>query len=368
MDQQRAVFYLSDAACQSDDKPLMLEAVLFCPLLTWVSEELAANGGKRFFVVCGEESVETAKNCFPSGTEVTASPDPEALREFLSGDGPVTVFPGPVLPIGGTEESGVFTASAAELREKGPLGLTAARPEMGYTAVHSFAELQSLSLRCRDWILRKHMESGVAVLDPSAVYVDPRVTIGAGTTLLPGTILRGRTVIGRNCEIGPHTMIRDCTVGDDTLVNASQTNESTIGSRTKVGPFAYVRPGSVIGDDIKVGDFVEVKNSVIGNGTKISHLTYVGDTDVGEQVNFGCGTVTTNYDGFHKYRTVIGNGVFIGCNTNLVAPVSVGDGAYIAAGATITKDVPADSLAIARSPETIKDGWAARRREMHGKK
>ena len=162
-------------------------------------------------------------------------------------------------------------------------------------------------------------------------------------------------------------MIRDCTVGDDTVVNASQTNESTIGSRTKVGPFAYVRPNSVIGDDIKVGDFVEVKNSVIGNGTKISHLTYVGDTDVGEQVNFGCGTVTTNYDGFHKYRTVIGNGVFIGCNTNLVAPVSVGDGAYIAAGATITKDVPADSLAIARSPETIKDGWAARRRQMNGK-
>ena len=199
-------------------------------------------------------------------------------------------------------------------------------------------------------------------------YIDPRVKIGSGTVILPGTILRGRTVIGKNCTIGPNAIIRDCTVGDETEVNASQLNESTVGAHTTVGPFAYVRPNSKIGDHVKVGDFVEIKNSVIGNGTKISHLTYVGDSDCGERVNFGCGTVTTNYDGFKKYRCTIGDDSFIGCNTNLVAPVKVGEGSYIAAGSTITDDVPADALALARTKQTVKEGWAARRRALLGKK
>ena len=196
----------------------------------------------------------------------------------------------------------------------------------------------------------------------------PRVKIGVGTTILPGTILRGETVIGEHCTIGPNAMVRDCTVGDFTEINASQTNESAIGSHTTVGPFAYVRPNSTIGDHVKVGDLVEIKNSVIGNGTKISHLTYVGDSDCGERVNFGCGTVTTNYDGFRKYRCTIGDDSFIGCNTNLVAPVKVGEGSYIAAGSTITDDVPADALALARTKQTVKEGWAARRRALLGKK
>ena len=135
-------------------------------------------------------------------------------------------------------------------------------------------------------------------------------------------------------------MIRDCAVGDRTVVNASQLNESTVGSDTSVGPFAYVRPNSRIGDHIKVGDFVEIKNSTVGDGTKISHLTYVGDSDVGRNCNFGCGTVTVNYDRAKKFRTVIEDNAFIGCNTNLVAPVTVGEGAYIAAGSTITDDIP----------------------------
>ena len=137
---------------------------------------------------------------------------------------------------------------------------------------------------------------------------------------------------------------------------------STVGAHTTVGPFAYVRPNSKIGDHVKVGDFVEIKNSVIGNGTKISHLTYVGDSDCGERINFGCGTVTTNYDGFKKFRCTIGDDAFIGCNTNLIAPVTVGNGSYIAAGSTITDEVPADSLAIARTRQTVKKQWAAKRR------
>ena len=163
-------------------------------------------------------------------------------------------------------------------------------------------------------------------------------------------------------------MIRDCVIGDETEVNASQLSESRVGSHTNVGPFAYVRPNSTIGDHVKVGDFVEIKNSVIGNGTKISHLTYVGDSDCGERINFGCGTVTTNYDGFKKFRCTIGDDAFIGCNTNLIAPVTVGSGSYIAAGSTITDEVPADSLALARSRQVNKPGWAVTWRAAHEKK
>ena len=157
-------------------------------------------------------------------------------------------------------------------------------------------------------------------------------------------------------------MIRDCVIGERVTINASQLNESTVEAGTRIGPFAYVRPNCHVGRDVKVGDFVELKNSTIGEGTKISHLTYVGDSDVGSRVNFGCGTVTVNYDGITKYRTTIGDNAFIGCNTNLVAPVKIGDGAYTAAGSTITDDVPGDSLAIARSVQVVKKQWAAKRR------
>jgi bifunctional UDP-N-acetylglucosamine pyrophosphorylase/glucosamine-1-phosphate N-acetyltransferase len=204
---------------------------------------------------------------------------------------------------------------------------------------------------------RRLAEGGVLMMDPGTVYVEPTVSVGAGTLLLPGTILRGNTAVGADCEIGPNTMIVNCIVGDGTVINSSQCNNSTIGSHTKIGPFAYIRPNCTIGDEVKLGDFVETKNSVIGDGTKISHLTYVGDADVGTDVNMGCGTVTVNYDGAHKFRTKVGNNVFVGCNTNLVAPVAVGDGAYIAAGSTITDEVPSETLAIARARQVVKSNW-----------
>ena len=145
------------------------------------------------------------------------------------------------------------------------------------------------------------LESGVRMMDPGAVYVEAGVTVGAGTLLLPGTILRGNTVVGENCEIGPNTMLTDCTVGDGAVINSSQCNESTIESGAHVGPFAYIRPNCHVGRNVKVGDFVELKNSTIGDGTKIAHLTYVGDADVGHRVNFGCGTVLVNYHGNRRY-------------------------------------------------------------------
>ena len=194
------------------------------------------------------------------------------------------------------------------------------------------------------------------------VYIDVDVDIGPGTLLLPNTILRGRTVIGSNCEIGPSTMIRDCVLGDNCIANASQLNESQFGDGVNIGPFAYVRPGSSVGDGCKVGDFVELKNSTLGQGTKLPHLIYVGDSDVGAHCNFGCGSITCNYDGNFKYRTTVGDNAFIGCNTNLVSPCQVGDGAYTAAGTTITSQVPPDALAIGRTEPAVKEGWASRHR------
>ena len=206
------------------------------------------------------------------------------------------------------------------------------------------------------------LAAGVLMMDPSTVYVEEGVSVGEGTLLLPGTILRGNTVIGKNCEIGPNTMITDCTVGDGAVVNSSQCNESVIDSGAHVGPFAYIRPNCRVGKDVKVGDFVELKNANIGDGTKISHLTYIGDSDVGEKCNFGCGTVVVNYDGKKKYRTTIGDHCFSGCNTNLVSPVNIGDWAYTAAGSTITEDVPEGNLAIGRARQVNKDQWNDRRK------
>ena len=370
MDQMtRAVLFLNGA--DDEKKPLMLESILFCPLLTWAGEALIKRSIWRFFIVCPESWQAEARRCFSPEAEVTVSSDPADLAAFLKEEGPVAVLPCAMIPEelpGG--RNCAYTAPASDLAKRLGGGWDGsadpcAEPLAGFTVVDDLPCLRERELECRDAIVRRHRANGVHILDGAAVYIDPRAEIGTGSLILPGTILRGRTRIGCGCEIGPNTMIRDCTVGDASTVNASQLNESTVGCRTNVGPFAYVRPGCTVGDDIKVGDFVELKNSVIGHGTKISHLTYVGDSDVGEHVNFGCGTVTTNNDGFKKYRTTVGDHVFIGCNTNLVAPVRVGDGAYIAAGATITEDVPPDALAIARSRQTVKEGWAERNRKKH---
>ncbi len=212
------------------------------------------------------------------------------------------------------------------------------------------------------------LEAGVIMMDPAAVYVEEQVVVGAGTLLLPGTILRGRTVVGENCQIGPQVMLTDCVVGDGCAINASQCEDSTIERGCEIGPYTHIRPHCVVGEGSNLGAFVQVKNCKLGAGTKMAHLTYVGDTDVGDNCNFGCGTVTCNYDGFQKFRSTIGDDVFVGCNTNLVSPVKVGDGAYIAANTTVTQDVPADALAIGRGRQQVKEGWAARNREKRGRK
>lgn len=197
----------------------------------------------------------------------------------------------------------------------------------------------------------------VTFIDRKTTYIDDTVTIGENTVIGPCVCLRGNTVIGKNVYIGACTEICDSKIGDDVNISHSVILESVIDKGSKVGPFAYIRPESKIGKNVKIGDFVEIKKSVIGDGTKISHLTYIGDADVGKNINFGCGTVVCNYDGKTKHKTIIEDNAFIGCNTNLVAPVKVGEGAYTAAGSTITEDVPKNSLAIARARQVNKENW-----------
>ena len=206
------------------------------------------------------------------------------------------------------------------------------------------------------------MLSGVTIIDPNNTYVDSGVKVGKDTIIYPGSMIRCNSIIGESCEIGPRTVIENSIIDDEVTVKESQILNSRVGKRTKVGPYAYVRPGSNIGEEVKIGDFVEIKNSNIGNGTKISHLTYVGDGDVGEKVNLGCGVVFVNYDGVKKYRTKVGNDSFVGCNVNLVAPVEVSNDAYVAAGTTVTKDVPEGALAIGREKQKNIDGWVKRKR------
>lgn len=221
-------------------------------------------------------------------------------------------------------------------------------------------------------LAKKHMLNGVTIIDPSATYIGADVVIGSDTVLYPGTILNGHTVIGEDCIIGPNTEIVDSTIGHGSTVRQSILSEAEVGAEGNIGPFAYLRPGTKLSDQVKVGDFVELKNVTVGQGSKIPHLSYVGDAVVGSGVNIGCGAITANYDGLNKAITEIGDNVFIGSNSNLIAPVRVGDGAYVVAGSTITQDVEANDMAIARQRQENKSGYAekirAKAKAIHDEK
>lgn len=208
----------------------------------------------------------------------------------------------------------------------------------------------------------KHMREGVTMLDASTVYIDPETEIGPDTIVYPGVILESRCRIGKNVTLYQGSRLSASTVGDGATVQNSVLIQAEVGPDSTVGPYAYLRPGTVVGSGCRVGDFVELKNCNIGNQTKVPHLTYVGDADLGSGINMGCGCAVANYDGKKKYRLRIEDGAFVGCNTSLVSPVSVGKGAYIGAGSVITEDVPPESLALARSREVIKKNWKDRRR------
>jgi len=210
-------------------------------------------------------------------------------------------------------------------------------------------------------INEKHMRNGVTIIDPDHTYIDATVEVGQDTVIYPGTMVKGNTVIGTDCNIGPNSEILNCDIGNRTSIRQSVTHDSKIGSDVQIGPFAHIRPQSLIHDDVRIGNFVEIKKTEFGKKSKASHLSYIGDANVGSNVNIGCGSITVNYDGVKKFKTIIKDGAFIGCNSNLIAPVEIGEGAYVAAGSTITDNVPGDSLSIARARQVNKENYVKNR-------
>lgn len=206
-------------------------------------------------------------------------------------------------------------------------------------------------------INKKHMLNGVTIIDSNSTYISADAKIGSDTIIYPGTMIYGNSIIGMGSTIGPNTEIIDSEIGNDTVIKQSVVHESKIGHSTSVGPFAHIRPASTLGDEVRIGNFVETKKVTFGNGSKASHLSYIGDAEIGQGVNLGCGSITVNYDGKNKFKTTIEDNVFVGCNSNLIAPVTVKKGSYIAAGSTITDEVPEDSLAIARARQVNKEGY-----------
>ncbi|NDL66738.1 bifunctional UDP-N-acetylglucosamine diphosphorylase/glucosamine-1-phosphate N-acetyltransferase GlmU [Anaerotalea alkaliphila] len=211
------------------------------------------------------------------------------------------------------------------------------------------------------------MEAGVTILSPETTFIGKDVVFENDVTVYPGVWMEGKCFVGSGSVIGSHSRIEGTRIGRNNEIVQSVILDSSMGEGNHVGPFAYIRPNSTLGDRIKIGDFVEIKNAVIGDGTKVSHLTYIGDADVGKDINFGCGTVVVNYDGYHKHRSVIEDGAFIGCNTNLISPVHIEKNAYTAAGSTITMDVPENALGIARAKQTNKEGWVQKYKAINEK-
>lgn len=303
--------------------------------------------------------------------EKDATPEQKAIKEINSG---IYWFDGQVLldalkQIKNDNVKGeYYLTDTIEIVKRMGLKIGTVPAEMNNIAgANDRRQLMELNQLARRAVLDKLYDEGVSVIDEAGILIGPDVHIGRDTVILPGTIIRGETVIGEGCVIGPNSQIDSCIFGNNVVFNASMATQATVGNDVTVGPFAQLRPNSRLHDKVHIGDFVEVKNSEIGEGTKMGHLTYVGDADVGARVNFGCGVVVVNYDGVKKNRTTIGDDAFIGCNTNLVAPVKVGDNAYTGAGSTITKEVPANALAIERAQQVNKEGWVLRKRPSKSK-
>jgi len=264
----------------------------------------------------------------------------------------------------------ILTDMARLLRSAGERVVALEAPEAAEVlGANTIAEMMALDATMRAKAAHRLMEQGVTIFRPESSVIDAEVEVAADTVIEPYVQLLGRTKIGSGCLIRSYTVIENSTLGDEVLVRQSCiVTESVVENGAKIGPFAHLRPGSEIGPEAHVGNFVETKKSKLGRGAKANHLTYLGDAEVGERSNIGAGTITCNYDGVNKHKTRIGKDAFIGSDSTLVAPVTVGDGAYIGAGSCITKDVPADALAVGRAHQMTKPGWAAARRASREKK
>lgn len=300
--------------------------------------------------------------------EKDAGPEQKAIREVNSG---TYCFQAPALfaalrQITPNNAQGEYylTDVLAILRQQGQkVAAWQVEDDSEVMGINDRVALAEANRLFQERINRQHMLAGVTILDPATTYIETDVQIGTDTVIYPNTYVTGKTVIGTGCQIGPNSKIMDSRIGDGAEIQFSVVLQAEIGADCTIGPFAYLRPGTCLAAGVKVGDFVEIKNAVIGEGSKVPHLSYVGDAEIGAGVNIGAGTITCNYDGYKKSKTIIGDGAFIGSNSNLVAPVTIGAGSLVAAGSTIVKDVPADALGVARAPQKNREGWAKARRE-----
>lgn len=379
-DRSAIVFLLDDTHRTGSDTPLMLHRVLGVPLLQWLTHALERADVRRFFLVCAPAWLSSARVCFPAGAELSTASDEhpaDRLHVFLStaedGEQDVLVITGPVIftPLG--KRTGTAPANACmvdrqalmdALDETAPIGHflrrvgTPVTGEDGFFSLSAPEALGDVSALLTQDLLADLVRSGVEIWDLHNTYVTPGVKVGVGTVLLPGTVLEGRTTVGYGCTVGPNTRIIDSELGNHCVAEQSRIEGAKLGSELQIGPFANLRPGTVMENGAKAGAFVELKNTSLGRQVKVPHLSYLGDASVGAQTNVGCGVVTANFDRAQKHPTVVEEHAFLGCNTTLVAPVRVGKGAYVAAGSVITEEVPPQALAISRAREQIKKEWA----------
>ena len=379
-----AVLILPDDTRRTGGKlPLLLQPVLGVPLLKWLAAALERADVTRFFLISAPEWEKAAEACFPDGAELMKASEEnpsDRLHVFLStaeaSEENVLVITGPVIYVPSYSARSSERASNAcmisrrdlmrALDENISVGhflRRAGEPcvgEDGFFTLRSREDIAAWQpILTQDQLQAVHA-SGVEAWDWNAVWIQPGVTVGKDTVLLPGTVLEGRTSVGEGCTIGPNTRVTDSEIGAGCTVEQSRLCGVTLADNVQVGPFANLRPGAVLADGTKAGAFVELKNTTLGEGVQVPHLSYLGDSSVGAGANIGCGTVTANFDRVEKYPTIIGSGAFVGCNTTLVAPVTLGQGAYIGAGSVITEDIPAQSLGISRPRLQTKKEWASK--------
>ena len=382
-----AVIFLPDDCGKTGyPQPTMLSPILGVPLLTWLSHALYEGGFGRFVLLGHEPFLTQGKNCLPAGAEVmtSANSDPaDQLHVFLStaddAEEDVTIIARPTLylPMAKTRDGETDTAAYLVSRECLMDALdnefsfsrflhnngSVLRDREGFYGCESPSDFPDLiPLLRKDQALRLESQ-GIFIYDPLNCYIEPTVRLEKGAQLLPGAVLQGTSLVRSGAVIGPWSVIRDSEVKEGARVHASQIFDSVIGQDALVGPFSHIREGTELGRGSRIGSFVETKNAKIGEDSWASHLTYLGDAEIGNHCNFGCGTATANFDRVEKHKTTVGDNAFIGCNTVLVAPVQVGDGAYIGAGSTITEDVPSNALGIARSRQSNKKDWAAKHKK-----
>lgn len=381
------IFVPDDTAKTGYPQPLMLQPVLGAPLLSWLAETMFEDGVQRFFLVCHDRFAQQARACLPAQAEVMTTMDSnpaDLLHVFLStadeDERDVTIIAGPAayLPASARRSgtplgSCVYRADRELLMDALDEQFTFSRflkdncsimsDYDGFFTIDSPASaLEFASVLRRDRMLRL-MKQGVEIFDADHCHIEPTVRIERGAKLLPGAILRGATIIRSEAVIGPWSVIQDSEIGERAAVHASMVFDSRIAADALIGPYAHIRENSEIGRGVRIGNFVEVKNATVGERTFAAHLSYLGDATIGSDCNFGCGTATANFDRVEKHRTTVADKAFVGCHTALIAPVAVGEGAYIAAGSVITEDVPANALGIARSRQSNKRDWAAKHKK-----